>query len=183
MMCRCTRFHADQRRRQLAEELDHTAAPQLPCNDDFADCIDAVNLKDVLGEIDADCGNVHVDGPHGDAFSNDHPLAHSRWPGAGAVHPISFALPASMSGLGGTSTAVSPAIPASPHSRTGPRRLEYSSQGWRGNTVRVAMSDAPPADHSMPAVRPVMHPTPSSRSMCPSAAKVTSTLVSGFASM
>src|SRR6478672_9611584 len=93
MMCRCTRFHADQRRRQLAEELDHTAAPQLPCNDDFADCIDAVNLKDVLGEIDADCGNLHVDGPHGDAFSNDHPLAHSRWPGAGAVHPISFPLP------------------------------------------------------------------------------------------
>ena len=30
--------------------------------------------------------------PHGDAFSNDHPLAHSM-PGAGAVHPISFPLP------------------------------------------------------------------------------------------
>ena len=50
-------------RRQLAEELDHLAAPQLSCNHDFAVRIDAVNLKDVLGEIDADRGNLHVDGP------------------------------------------------------------------------------------------------------------------------
>jgi hypothetical protein len=41
--------------------------------------------KYVLGEINADGTNLHVDDPFGDSLFNDHPLALSM-SGAGVVH-------------------------------------------------------------------------------------------------
>jgi len=46
-------------------------------------------LEHVLGEINADGANLHMDDPSGDSLFNDHPLAHSM-PGAGVVHHITF---------------------------------------------------------------------------------------------
>jgi hypothetical protein len=36
---------------------------QLPGNDDLPVLVDAVDLKDILGEINADGANLHVDDP------------------------------------------------------------------------------------------------------------------------
>src|SRR4029079_11372642 len=80
-------LHADQARWDLAKELDDLLASQLTGDDDFARTIYAVHLEHVLGEINADGTNLHVDAPSGDSLFNDHPLAHSM-PGAGVVHHI-----------------------------------------------------------------------------------------------
>ena len=46
-----------------------------------------MHLEYILGEINADGTNLHVDDPSSDSLLNDHPLAHSM-PGAGVVHHI-----------------------------------------------------------------------------------------------
>jgi hypothetical protein len=80
-------FHADQASRNLAKKVDDLLATQLTGDDDFAPAIHAVHLEHILGEINADGANLHVDAPSGDSLFNDHPLAHSM-PGAGVVHHI-----------------------------------------------------------------------------------------------
>jgi hypothetical protein len=57
-----TRFHADEARRQRLEELQHLAAPELLPNDDLLGRVDPVNLEHVLGDIQADRGDLHVEG-------------------------------------------------------------------------------------------------------------------------
>ena len=56
------RLHADKARRQRLEELQHLAAPKLLPNDDLLGRVDPMNLKHVLGDIQTDCGDLHVDG-------------------------------------------------------------------------------------------------------------------------
>jgi hypothetical protein len=56
-MGRGTCFNADQARRQLLKERQHIAALQLTAEDYIAFRIDAVNLKDRLCDIEADCRN------------------------------------------------------------------------------------------------------------------------------
>ena len=63
MMRRSAGLHADQARRYLAKELDDLLSPQLTGDDDFARTIYAVHLEHVLGEINADGANLHVDDP------------------------------------------------------------------------------------------------------------------------
>ena len=62
IMGRCAGFHANQARRQRLEELQHLAAPKLLANDDLLGHVDPVNLEHVLGDIQTDRGNLHVDG-------------------------------------------------------------------------------------------------------------------------
>jgi hypothetical protein len=57
--------------RQLREEPQHRAPPELANDDHFAPRIDGVNLQDVLGQIDAN--------PR-DSFQNLDRLAHGRLP-------------------------------------------------------------------------------------------------------
>ena len=57
-----TGLHANKARRQRREKLHHLAAAQLLPDDDLLGRIDAVDLKHVLGDIQTDCGNLHVDG-------------------------------------------------------------------------------------------------------------------------
>jgi hypothetical protein len=59
---RGTGFHANQTVRQRCEKLHHLGAAKLLSDDDLLGRIDAVDLKYVLGDIQTDCGNVHVDG-------------------------------------------------------------------------------------------------------------------------
>ena len=63
VMRRSARFHAYKTRRQPLEERLHLAAPQLLLDDHLLAGVDAVNLEDVLGEIQTDRANLHVDGP------------------------------------------------------------------------------------------------------------------------
>jgi hypothetical protein len=57
-----TRFHADQARRQSLEEPHHLTAAQLLPDDDILGRINTVNLEHVLGEIQTNRGDLHVEG-------------------------------------------------------------------------------------------------------------------------
>jgi hypothetical protein len=60
---RCgTRFHADQARRQSLEERHHLTAAQLFPDDNLLGRINTVNLEHVLGEIQTNRGDLHVEG-------------------------------------------------------------------------------------------------------------------------
>src|SRR5207344_206402 len=61
IMSRGAGFHADKASRQRLEELQHLAAPQLLTNDDLFSRVDAMDLQHVLGDIQTDRGNLHVD--------------------------------------------------------------------------------------------------------------------------
>ena len=63
MMSGSAGFHADQARGKLAKEVNDLLAPQLTSDDDLACTIHAVHLEHVLGEINADGANLHVDDP------------------------------------------------------------------------------------------------------------------------
>jgi len=63
MMSSSAGLHADQARRHLPKEVDDLLAPQLTADDDLAHAIHAVHLEYVLGEINADGANLHVDDP------------------------------------------------------------------------------------------------------------------------
>ena len=73
----------DPTRREILERLSH---------DGLARRINCVNLKNILGQVEADRGSHH-----GGRFlfcghiNNDHTMAHST-PDTGAVHPISLTL-------------------------------------------------------------------------------------------
>src|SRR5262245_1742953 len=64
-----TGLHPDQAWRQRCEERDHLAAPQLLSDNDLLSCIDAMNLEYLLGDIQTDRGNLHVDGSLGDSVA------------------------------------------------------------------------------------------------------------------
>src|SRR6056297_3901661 len=82
-------FHADETRLEAFEKLQDLTAAQLAPEDHHAVRVDAVDLKDGLGQIDADGGRLF----HGWLPSlvgfNDTPMWHIAMPEAGAVHPIS----------------------------------------------------------------------------------------------
>src|ERR1700688_1019869 len=86
-MSRGAGLHADETRRQRFEERQHLAAPELFPNDDLLAVVDPVNLKHVLGDIQTDRGNLHLDGsPH--VIRLRRSLYGTSMPGAGAVHHI-----------------------------------------------------------------------------------------------
>ena len=62
MSCRAG-FHADQTRRQSSKELFNGRSSELLANDHPAGLINPVDLKDMLGKIEPDGNNGHVDGP------------------------------------------------------------------------------------------------------------------------
>src|SRR6478736_5198437 len=59
---RGTGLHADDARRQSFEERHNLAAAKLLSDDDLLGPVNAVNLEHVLGDIQTDRGNLHVDG-------------------------------------------------------------------------------------------------------------------------
>src|ERR1700731_5293501 len=84
-------LHADKARWQTFEERQHLATPELLPNDDLLDRVDPMDLKHVLGDIQADRGNLHVDGsPH--VIRLRRSLYGTSMPGAGAVHHINSRL-------------------------------------------------------------------------------------------
>src|SRR5262245_13107811 len=61
MMRRSARFDADEARRQLLEEWQNVSALELTTNDYITCCINSVNLKNRLGDIETNCRDrLHV---------------------------------------------------------------------------------------------------------------------------
>jgi hypothetical protein len=60
-MRRGTSLHADQTGRQRRKKLQHLTAAKLLPDDDLLGRINPVDLKH-LGDIQTNCGNLHVDG-------------------------------------------------------------------------------------------------------------------------
>ena len=87
MVCRGAGLHADKARRQSFEELHQLAAAELLSDNDILSRVDAVNLEYVLGDIQSDRGNLHVDGSP-DVIRSQRPPYGSSLLGAGAVHHI-----------------------------------------------------------------------------------------------
>ena len=63
MMSRSAGLHTDQASGKLAKKVQDLLAPQLTGDDDLAHTIYAVHLEHVLGKINADGANLHVDDP------------------------------------------------------------------------------------------------------------------------
>jgi hypothetical protein len=81
-------LHADQARWQAAEEADELAPAELTPDQNLSALVNAVDLKDVLGEIKTNCRDVHWSGSLSGAEAIT--LSHRALPGAGAVHPIIY---------------------------------------------------------------------------------------------
>ena len=63
MMSGSAGFHTDQASGNLAKKVDDLLAPQLTGDDNLARTIHAMNLEYVLGEINANGANLHVEDP------------------------------------------------------------------------------------------------------------------------
>ena len=61
-MGRTACFHADQARLQAGEKRAKLRTSKAAADNDITGSIDAVYLKNVLGQIQADCRNIHSDG-------------------------------------------------------------------------------------------------------------------------
>jgi hypothetical protein len=59
VVARAARLHADQARRKLAEEGYDLCPSQRPSDNHFARAADRVNLKDVLGQVEANSRDLH----------------------------------------------------------------------------------------------------------------------------
>jgi len=62
VMRRRTRLHADKTRLEAAEQRQKLIAADLAAKQRPAFAIDAMNLKNILRDIQTDRGNLHVDG-------------------------------------------------------------------------------------------------------------------------
>jgi hypothetical protein len=62
IMYRGAGSHANKARRQIFEKRYYLAATKLPSDDDLLGRVNAVNLEYILGEIQTDRANLHVDG-------------------------------------------------------------------------------------------------------------------------
>ena len=62
-MCRRAGLNADQARVQAAEPRKQLVPSDFPAKHGATLRIDPVDLKDVLGDVEADCGNLHGAAP------------------------------------------------------------------------------------------------------------------------
>src|SRR6516165_6991939 len=86
-----TSFHANQAGRQSCKKLHHLTAAKLLPDDDPLGRINSVDLEHVLGDIQTDCGNLHVDGSLMWLVAT---ITLRRFvAGAGAVHHIITSIP------------------------------------------------------------------------------------------
>jgi hypothetical protein len=83
-----TRLHANQAGRQTPEEGNELTPAELTADQNLSILVNAVDLEDVLGEIETDCGDMHWSGSLSGAEAIT--LSHRALPGAGAVHLIIY---------------------------------------------------------------------------------------------
>jgi hypothetical protein len=81
-------LHANQAGRQSAEEANEFTPAELPADQNLSVLIDAMNLEDMLGEIETYCRDMYRCGSLSGAEAIT--LSHRALPGAGAVHLIIY---------------------------------------------------------------------------------------------
>src|ERR1019366_3832365 len=59
VVARSASLHSDKTGRKLRKERQHLRPPQRSANGHLAGGVGRVNLKDVLGQVEADSGNLH----------------------------------------------------------------------------------------------------------------------------
>jgi hypothetical protein len=59
MMRRAASHNADQARGQLGEKWQYLRPPKRLTNHNLAGCINAMDLKNAVGQVEADRGNLH----------------------------------------------------------------------------------------------------------------------------
>ena len=88
-VARAARLDTDETGLQLGEERHHLAPAQRSPDDDLAGAVDAVDLKNVLGQIEADGADIHNGWLLLLVVDDNHHCGTSV-PGAGAIHPICY---------------------------------------------------------------------------------------------
>lgn len=63
MVRRRAGLHADEARLHIAKQRDKLIAPNFSTEHRVSSIVDAVNLRDVLGDIQSNRDNLHADGP------------------------------------------------------------------------------------------------------------------------
>ena len=81
------RFNANQAWFQAFKEGQDLGPSLSSIEGNFTVLVDAVDLKNVLGQIQADCCNMHLGGSS-QAVCNNCNMAHYDADGAGAIHTI-----------------------------------------------------------------------------------------------
>jgi len=92
MMRGATSFHADEAKGKLGEERQNLRPPQRFADDDVSLRVDGMDLKDALGQIKPEGGDLHGGWLLYRVVAATAPLQGIRMPttGAGAIHPICF---------------------------------------------------------------------------------------------
>jgi hypothetical protein len=85
-----TRLHANQAGRQAPEEADEFTSAELTAEQNLSILVNAVDLEDVLGEIETNGRDMHWSGSLSGAVAIT--LPHRALPGAGVVHSIMYGL-------------------------------------------------------------------------------------------
>jgi hypothetical protein len=88
VMRRRARLDADKARLQPAKQREQLISPYLPPEHGLTLPVDAVDLEDVLRDVEADCGNLHVDGSFPLMVDDSTIMARLDAAGWGAVHLI-----------------------------------------------------------------------------------------------
>src|SRR5438067_5153014 len=86
---RAARLDPDSRRRQFGEEFCHLATPQLPPQHRLLVLVNPMNLKDMLGRIQTNSGNCHLDGSPWLRSPTSQP---GTFDAVGGVHPNTSAV-------------------------------------------------------------------------------------------
>jgi hypothetical protein len=77
-VARAASFHTDEARLKLLEESENLAASQCAIESDIPIPCNAMSLKDVLGQIQTDCGNLHEGGSSREQSYDNCIMAHRR---------------------------------------------------------------------------------------------------------
>jgi hypothetical protein len=86
VMRRRTGLNADQAWLEPPEQRQKLITPHLPAQNRLPLPIDSMNLENVLGDVEADRGNLHLDGSFPLMVTDSTILAHRDAVGSGAVH-------------------------------------------------------------------------------------------------
>jgi hypothetical protein len=86
VVARAASFHTDEARLKLREERENLAASQCAIESDSPIPCNAMSLKDVLGQIQTDCGNLHGGGSSRLQSSMTTALWRIDAGGAGTIH-------------------------------------------------------------------------------------------------
>ena len=148
MMRGAASFHADEAGGKLGKERQNLRPPQRLADDNVSFSVDGMDLKDALGQIEADGGDLHSGWLLYRVVAATAPLQGVRMPstGAGAIHPICFQEVAKLILNGRDEAQSCQSVLRRSHARTGTKRSGLRCKKPRDCT-RDAPRDQPATNH------------------------------------